>query len=145
MGTPTSTPTTYSAAALAKAVGLRVPTIHHYLQQGLLPHPPRRGPATAYTEEHLLRLRAVRKMRMRGLTLARIKAKLTAMSLDQVRAMVEPPPPPAPVAPSASVDPAAERWERATLVPGLELMVRADAGPLVLRLAREIMATYRAG
>jgi len=141
----TATAATYSSTALAQEVGLRASTIHRYLQEGLLPSPPRRGPATVYTEEHLLRLRAIRKMRGANMGLARIKRKLTAMSLDQVRAMVEPPRPPAPAAPAASVDPAAERWERATLVPGLELMVRADAGPLVLRLAREILATYRAG
>ena len=33
----------------------------------------------------------------------------------------------------------------ATLLPGLELLVRADAGPLVARIAREIVANYRAG
>ena len=138
-----STPTTYTAAALARAVGLRVPTIHHYLQEGLLPSPPRRGPATVYTEEHLLRLRALRKMRMEGLSLARIKRRLPAMSLDQLRAMVDPPAP-APPTPTPASDGMMERWERAALVPGLELMVRADAGPLVLRLAREIVAAYRA-
>lgn len=139
-----ATAATYSSTALAQAVGLRASTIHRYLQEGLLPSPPRRGPATVYTEEHLLRLRAIRKMRGANLGLARIKRKLTAMSLDEVRAMVEPPPL-APAAPAPAVDAAMERWERAALVPGLELMVRADAGPLVLRLAREIVATYRAG
>lgn len=139
-----ATSATYSSTALAQAVGLRASTIHRYLQEGLLPSPPRRGPATVYTEEHLLRLRAIRKMRGANLGLARIKRKLTAMSLDEVRAMVEPPPL-APAAPAPAVDAAMERWERAALVPGLELMVRADAGPLVLRLAREIVATYRAG
>ncbi len=139
-----STPTTYTVTALARAVCLRVPTIHHYLQEGLLPAPPRRGPATVYGEEHLLRLRALRKMRMEGASLARIKRVLPAMSLDEVRAMVEPPPPPAAPLPAPAVDAAMERWERAALVPGLELMVRSDAGPLVQRLAREIVAAYRA-
>jgi len=143
MSTRTVAPAaTYTAAALAKAVGLHVPTIHHYLQAGLLPASPRRGPATTYTEEHLLRLRALRKMRMEGMSLARIKARLPAMPLDAVRAMVDPPPP-ASAAPTPAPDSAMERWERAALVPGLELMVRADAGPLVQRLAREIMAAYR--
>ncbi len=139
-----SSPTTYTAAALARAVGLRVPTLYHYLQEGLLPSAPRRGPATVYGEEHMLRLRALRKMRMEGASLARIKRKLPAMSLDQVRAMVEPPPPPAPAEPTTAEDTTMQRWAHTTLVPGLELMVRADAGPLVQRLAREIMATYRA-
>ena len=49
-------------------------------------------------------------------------------------------------APSPTLgDMALERWERATLMPGLELLVRADAGPLVARIAREIVANYRAG
>jgi len=132
---------TFTIAALAEAVGLGIPTIHHYLQAGLLPAPRRRGPATTYTEEHLLRLRALRKMRAGGLGLAEIKARLPTMSLDAVRALVDPPPA-APEPPPS--DGALERWDRATLVPGLELMVRADAGPLVQRLAREIVAAYRA-
>ena len=49
-------------------------------------------------------------------------------------------------APSPTLgDMALERWERGTLLPGLELLVRADAGPLVARIAREIVANYRAG
>jgi hypothetical protein len=49
-------------------------------------------------------------------------------------------------APSPTLgDMALERWERATLLPGLELLMRADAGPLVARIAREIVANYRAG
>jgi hypothetical protein len=80
---------------------------------------------------------------MEGVSLARIKARLPAMPLDAVRALVDPPPP-APAAPP-TLDGVMERWERAALVPGLELMVRADAGPLVQRLAREIVAAYRVG
>lgn len=141
---PDAPAATYTIAELAAASGLRVPTLHHYLQGGLLPSPARRGPATVYTEEHMLRLRALRRMRMGGASLAEIKAKLPRMALDAVRAMVDPPAP-APAAPEPAPAIALERWERATLVPGLELMVRADAGPLVQRLVREIVANYRAG
>lgn len=36
----------------------------------------------------------------------------------------------------------AERWDRVVLVPGLELLVRADGSPLLQRLAREIVQRY---
>lgn len=147
MSTTTAAPAvTYTIRELAKATGLCVSTIHNYTHAGLLPPPRRRGPATAYTEEHMLRVRALRMLRMRGASIAWIRSRLPSMTLDEVRAMVDPPKPAPPTSSEPETAPGAEmeRWERATLVPGLELMVRADAGPLVRRLAREIVANYRA-
>ena len=122
MGTPTSTrpPTPPPRSRRRWAC---VPTIHHYLQQGCCRTASAR-PATVHGEgAPAAAPRAVRKMRM-GLT-ARI-AKLTAMSLDQVRAWSNRRRRLRPWRP-ASVDPAAERGA-CDAGSGLEPMVRPTRG-----------------
>ena len=61
-------------------------------------------------------------------------------------AVASPPPPPAaPAAPpvgSASAPGREERWVRVTLVAGLDLMLKAGAGELAIRLASEIRQRY---
>ena len=54
-------------------------TLHHYLNLGLLPGPERRGPKLhLYGEPHVDRLRQIRRLRSRGLSLAEVKKRLTA-------------------------------------------------------------------
>ena len=135
---------TYTLSEIIARAGITLRTARHYLSTGVVPRPRARGRGTVYTDEHLWRILAVRKLRLEGEGLDAIKARLATMPLDAVRALVEPPT--ATVAPSTTLsDISLERWERATLLPGLELLVRADAGPLVARIAREIVANYRAG
>ncbi len=135
----------YTLDALVAAAKVPRRTVRHYIAEGVVPRPRGHGRGTTYGEEHLWRLRAARSLRMEGERLPDIRRRLAEMSLDEVRALVEPPAAPAPAATPATLgDLATERWERATLLPGLELMVRGDAGPLVLRIAREIVANYRA-
>lgn len=47
---------------VAKAAGVSPRTVRYYIQRGLLPQPSFRGPDTAYGEEHLVRLRAIRRL-----------------------------------------------------------------------------------
>lgn len=138
-------PPSYTIAALAKAAGVTVRTARFYFAEGIVQRPVPRGPATRYTEDQLLRVRAVKKLRFEGMRLPEIKRRLPSMALDELRALVDPPSaPPVPTAPSLAADLSMERWDHATLLPGLELRVRSDAGPLVQRIAREIVAAYRA-
>lgn len=135
---------TFTLRTLAQAAGVTERTLRHYLTTNVIPRPPARGRGTVYSEEHLWRLRAARRLRLDGASLPDIKRRLSALSLDAVRALVEPPAPAAVPATTSLSDIALERWERASLLPGLELMVRADASPVVMRVAREIVAAYRA-
>lgn len=47
---------------VAKAAGVSARTVRYYIQRGLLPPPRFRGPDTAYGDEHVIRLRAIRRL-----------------------------------------------------------------------------------
>ena len=47
---------------VAKAAGVSPRTVRYYIQRGLLPQPSFRGPDTAYGNEHVVRLRAIRRL-----------------------------------------------------------------------------------
>ena len=47
---------------VAKTAGVSPRTVRYYIQRGLLPPPRVRGPDTAYGPEHLVRLRAIRRL-----------------------------------------------------------------------------------
>jgi Ca-activated chloride channel family protein len=47
---------------VAKAAGVSPRTVRYYIQRGLLPPPRFRGPDTAYGDEHVVRLRAIRRL-----------------------------------------------------------------------------------
>ena len=128
-------------------------TVRYYVQRGLLPSPVFRGRDTMYGEEHLLRLRAIRKLQERFLPLDAIEAELTRLSpaaLAEVakgargaaglrseaasRASKE-------TEPAAVETPAATtRWTRTVLAPGLELHLAHDAAPALHALAESLVA-----
>jgi Ca-activated chloride channel family protein len=47
---------------VARAAGVSPRTVRYYIQRGLLPPPRFRGPDTAYGDEHVVRLRAIRRL-----------------------------------------------------------------------------------
>ncbi len=47
---------------VAKAAGVSPRTVRYYIQRGLLPQPSFRGPDTVYGNEHVVRLRAIRRL-----------------------------------------------------------------------------------
>jgi len=55
---------TFKLDELAAAAGVSGRTVRYYVQRGLLPAPQFRGRDTAYDEEHLLRLQAIRRMQL---------------------------------------------------------------------------------
>lgn len=64
---------TYGVEELARESGVSIDTIRFYQAQGLLDRPKRVGRRAAYGERHLSRLRRIRELKDRGLTLAGIK------------------------------------------------------------------------
>ena len=59
----------YRVEQLARAAGVSVDTVRFYQSRGLLPSPQRRGRAAFYSQQHLDRLRRIRRLNRRGLTL----------------------------------------------------------------------------
>ncbi len=159
MGAPT-----YRIEEITRRTGFTARAVRYYVQRGLLPATPQRGVATVYTHEQLLRLLAITLLRTRErLRLEAVKRRLAGMSLADVEALVATiggVPLPAGAATGtapASVGaapgdgavgsagpPTFLRWDRAELLPGLEIAVRSDAAPVVRRLAEEIFAKYGA-
>jgi DNA-binding transcriptional MerR regulator len=75
---------------LAKLADVTPRTIRFYIAQGLLPSPEAAGPRTTYTDEHLERLRLIKKMQAAHMPLATIRAQLRSMGAADVAEMVTP-------------------------------------------------------
>lgn len=116
----------YRLAELAAATNVSPRTIRYYIAEGVLPPPAGSGPAAVYTAAQRDRLLLIGQLKGQYLPLREIGQRLAALSDDAVRAELNDartattpaanPPPPA----------TGERWERITLVDGVELHVRAD-------------------
>ena len=74
----------YSLADLARMADVTPRTIRYYVAQGLLPSPDAAGPATRYSDEHLARLRLIRRMQRDHLPLAEIRERLEQMGDAEV-------------------------------------------------------------
>ena len=74
---------------LADQTGVPVRTIRYYVSQGLLPGPGTRGKGASYGDEHLLRLRLIRLLLARGIPLAEQRERLSALSLDEIRGLLD--------------------------------------------------------
>lgn len=66
----------YRVEQLAAACDVSVDTVRYYQSRGLLPPPAREGRVAWYGPEHADRIRAVRSLQRKGLTLAAIKRTL---------------------------------------------------------------------
>ena len=80
---------TYSLSELTKLADVTPRTVRFYVAQGLLPAPTLEGPNTRYTDEHLARLRAIRKLQAAHLPLAEIRRQLASMPVEQVTRVAE--------------------------------------------------------
>jgi DNA-binding transcriptional MerR regulator len=145
----------WKLSELAEAVGVSPRTVRYYVQRGLLPAPPFKGPDTVYGEEHLLRLKAIRVLQARFLPLDAIQVELARLTPEALQALAEaepstPPaapspavPAPAPVPPpdkpaSSSASPTS--WRRWELAPGLELHLADTADAKTRALAEHLRA-----
>ncbi|HSP78314.1 MAG TPA: MerR family transcriptional regulator [Myxococcaceae bacterium] len=148
MSTTTTTPREWKLAELAAEAGVSPRTVRYYVQRGLLPAPPFRGPDTVYGEEHLLRLRAIRALQARFLPLDAIQVELARLEPEALRALAaseppaEPPPTPTPAsgAHRAAPPPPGTRWQRWELAPGLELHLADSADTKTRALAERVRA-----
>jgi DNA-binding transcriptional MerR regulator len=67
---------TYKLEELAEQAGVSPRTVRYYVQRGLLPAPEFRGKDTSYGHEHLLRLRAIKRLQQAHLPLDEIQVRL---------------------------------------------------------------------
>lgn len=170
---------TYGISDLAGATGMSERAIRFYVQKKLLPPATHHGRGRNYTEEHMVRIRAIRRFRAERLSVKEMRVRFARLSAEELTAFGAAPPaqlapsevsgegtPPgnssaaAPPHSTAAVQPTlavhstaavqftsagpsgAESWQRVTLLPGLEIHIRADAAPFVLRTAAEIRERY---
>ena len=109
---------------LAEEVGVSPRTVRYYVQRGLLPAPVFRGKDTVYGDEHVQRLKAIRRLQEKFLPLDAIQVELERASGPELAKIGE----------GAAVQPG---WERHVLAPGVELHVKDEAG--ARRFARRIL------
>ena len=69
-------PTEFTLVELAKLAGVTPRTIRYYVAQGLLPSPSAAGPGARYSEDHLERLRAVKRLQAAHMPLSEIRSLL---------------------------------------------------------------------
>ncbi len=70
----------YKLEELAREAGVSARAIRYYVQRGLLPAPEFRGKDTAYGQEHLFRLMAIKKLQQSHLPLEEIQVRLANAS-----------------------------------------------------------------
>jgi DNA-binding transcriptional MerR regulator len=80
--------TTLSMEKLGARVGVSPRTIRFYITEGLLPGAVSRGKAAAYTEEHLIRLRLIRRLSERHVPLAEMRTALEGLSLEEAATLL---------------------------------------------------------
>jgi DNA-binding transcriptional MerR regulator len=73
---------------LAERVDVPVRTIRFYISQGLLPGPGSRGKSATYGEEHVIRLRLIRRLAEQRVPLTKIAELVGDLSLDEARALL---------------------------------------------------------
>ncbi len=73
---------------LAAQVGVPVRTIRYYIAEGLLPGPGARGKAASYSEEHLLRLRLIRRLVEQRVPLSEVRERISSLSSQDMRALL---------------------------------------------------------
>lgn len=84
-------PEEFGIAELAERAKVTPRTIRYYVAERLLPPPGGTGQHRVYTEEHLLRLEAIKRLKAAYLPLAAIRDRLTGLSVAELNRLVETP------------------------------------------------------
>lgn len=150
-------------AELAQLTELSETTVRYYVQQRLLRPIERRGTATRYDRRELLRLLGFKRLKYDDKqTLAEKKRQLESMGDEKLEQWLRSGPLPAAAASALGFEVAAanptngnaqeptngqqpatgELWQRVALLPGLELMLRADAKGAARLAAQRIIDEY---
>ena len=116
----------YSLADLARLADVTPRTVRYYIVQGLLHSPEAAGPATRYGDGHLARLRLIRRFQRDHLPLAEIRARLLAMTDDQILSATAAPQP-EPAGPSEALDYVHELMAQSGVAPSLRPHASAEA------------------
>ncbi len=129
---------------LAERAGVSPRTVRYYVQRGLLPAPEFRGPDTAYGDEHLTRLKAIRALQEKHLPLDAIQEMLDSRSVAEVARIGRGELPPgidvtAPLSRSPAPPTQPETLTRHVIAPGLELLITDTASPEVRALADRLL------
>lgn len=75
----------YTVGELAQAAGTTPRTIRYYTAEGLLPPPDVRGRYALYSDDHLVRLRLIARLKEAYLPLHEIRARIAPLSTEQVQ------------------------------------------------------------
>jgi len=73
---------------LADRAGVSVRTVRYYITQGLLAGPGTRGRAAAYGDEHLARLRLIRRLVEQHVPLGELRQRLEGLSATDVQSLL---------------------------------------------------------
>jgi DNA-binding transcriptional MerR regulator len=131
----------YKLSELAERAGVSPRTVRYYVQRGLLPPPVFKGRDTAYGEEHLARLRAIRALQDEHLPLDSIQAELEHRPhVPGSRTVARDPHPPPRPSPSRHAAPRSRRLTDYELADGLTLTVADDAPRSSQALLSELLA-----
>jgi len=84
----------YSISELATLADVTPRTVRYYVAQGLLPAVGQAGPGSKYSDDHLARLRLIRRLQREHLPLAEIRRRLEVLPDEVVARLVEAEPPP---------------------------------------------------
>jgi len=128
----------YLIDVLCELSGYSRRTIRYYIQSGLLDPPAGRGRGGFYSEGHVERLRAIRRLQEAGLTLESIRVALSGRAAPAPGSQAgDVPAPPAPVRAA---------WGRYEIAPGVELHASREAEERhgeriaqIVRFARQAM------
>lgn len=139
--------------SLARLAHVLPRTVRQWIVDGLVERPPAHGYNTHYGPKSVLQVRVIAHYRERGERLGEIAQRIHGANEQELRAML-----PTPDAPHSTVAAASsggnsprtdhgeltgEPWVAMALMPGMQLMVRADASEFVRKTAAEIAQRYR--
>lgn len=79
----------YRIGELAEKAGVTKRTIHYYVSRGLLPAPQGTGLGTTYNDEHLYRIKLIKKMQDEYLPLDEIRRRISSMKISDVIANLD--------------------------------------------------------
>jgi DNA-binding transcriptional MerR regulator len=79
----------YSLSELADLAGVTPRTIRYYVSQGLLPSPGSVGRGVKYGDEHLDRLRLIRRLQRAHLPLGEIRRQLTGLDTEGIAELAD--------------------------------------------------------
>lgn len=158
--------TNYKLEELAREGGTSPRTVRYYVQRGLLPAPSFRGKDTGYAREHLVRLRAIKRLQEAYFPLDAIAGELASRSLADIERIADgrlvpsvhdmhvASTPHAPHSPyrshSTSSDREVElvvtetRSTRFTIAPGVAITLDDDAPSESRRLVEDLLASLKA-